>query len=96
MALYTNKMDLGEAIAKCAVSDRPDGLFSTVVVDEQGALLGLVYSSVESIKEAVRTGKGIYQSRKRGLWIKGNTISSNPVYLKVKHLVQLKTCFVFT
>lgn len=29
------------------VSDRPDGLFATVVVDEQGIALGLVYSSKE-------------------------------------------------
>lgn len=29
------------------VSDRPDGLFPTVVVDEQGVALGLVYSSCE-------------------------------------------------
>jgi phosphoribosyl-ATP pyrophosphohydrolase len=73
MALYTNHMDLGEAIAAPLVSDRPDGLFPTVVVDEAHVALGLVYSSVESIKEAVNSQKGVYQSRKRGLWRKGES-----------------------
>lgn len=71
MALYTGKMDLGEAIAKPLTSDRPDGLFPTCVVDEQGTLLGFVYSNTESIKESVKTQKGVYFSRKRGLWRKG-------------------------
>lgn len=73
MALYTNHMDLGEAIAAPLISDRADGLFPTVVVDETHTALGLVYSSVESIKEAVATQKGVYQSRKRGLWRKGES-----------------------
>jgi phosphoribosyl-AMP cyclohydrolase len=54
-------------------SDRVDKLIPTVVVDEQGVALGLVYSSCESIKESLRTGTGVYQSRKRGLWYKGAT-----------------------
>lgn len=52
-------------------SDRPDKLIATIVVDEQGVALGLVYSSPESVKESLRTGTGVYQSRKRGLWYKG-------------------------
>jgi phosphoribosyl-AMP cyclohydrolase len=54
-------------------SDREDGLLTTIVVDEQGVALGLVYSSPESVKESFRTGTGVYQSRKRGLWYKGAT-----------------------
>src|SRR5271155_1268515 len=56
-----------------AKTDRPDGLYSTVVVDERGHALGLVYSSVESIAETIKTGTGVYQSRQRGLWYKGAT-----------------------
>lgn len=56
-----------------ATSDRPDGLFTTLVTDERGVALGLVYSSMESVAESLRTGKGVYQSRKRGLWYKGET-----------------------
>lgn len=52
-------------------SDRPDGLFPTIVTDENGISLGLVYSSEESIKVALQTGRGVYHSRRHGLWIKG-------------------------
>jgi phosphoribosyl-ATP pyrophosphohydrolase / phosphoribosyl-AMP cyclohydrolase / histidinol dehydrogenase len=54
-----------------AVADRKTGLYTTSVVDERGVALGLVYSSKESIVEALKTGTGVYQSRKRGLWHKG-------------------------
>ncbi|KAJ1811614.1 trifunctional histidinol dehydrogenase, partial [Coemansia sp. RSA 2598] len=54
-------------------SDRSDGLFTTVVVDEQRVCLGVVYSSVESIAAALATGEGVYWSRRRGLWHKGLT-----------------------
>ena len=52
-------------------SDRPDGLFPTVVTDEHGICLGLVYSSEKSIEVALQSGCGVYQSRRHGLWIKG-------------------------
>ncbi|KAI5918237.1 histidinol dehydrogenase-domain-containing protein [Camillea tinctor] len=54
-------------------SDRPDNLLPTVVCDERGVALGLVYSSEESVAESLRTKTGVYQSRKRGLWYKGAT-----------------------
>ncbi|XXH02450.1 Transcription initiation factor TFIID subunit 9 [Hypoxylon texense] len=54
-------------------SDRPDKLLPTVVCDEAGVALGLVYSSEESVAESLRTKTGVYQSRKRGLWYKGAT-----------------------
>ena len=52
-------------------SDRPDGLYPTVVTDENGVTLGLVYSSEKSIEVALQTGRGVYHSRRRGLWFKG-------------------------
>ena len=54
-----------------AVADRKTGLYATSVTDERGTALGLVWSSKESVSEALRTGTGVYQSRKRGLWYKG-------------------------
>lgn len=60
-------------LGKLWVSDRPDKLVPTVVTDESGVALGLVYSSQESVAETLKTGKGVYQSRKRGLWYKGAT-----------------------
>lgn len=73
MALYTGRLGLAEAFAAPLGSDRPDGLWPTVVVDEHGVVLGLVYSSVESLSRAIETGSGVYQSRSRGLWVKGET-----------------------
>lgn len=53
-------------------SDRADGLFPTVVADEHGSCLGLVYSNEKSIECALKLGRGVYHSRSRnGLWIKG-------------------------
>lgn len=56
-----------------AKSDRPDGLLTTLVTDERGTALGLVYSNEESVAESLRSGRGVYHSRKRGLWRKGDT-----------------------
>ena len=58
-------LDLGPCIAACARSDRPDGLFTTVVVDDCGKALGLVYSNTASVCEAVRCRRGVYHSRSR-------------------------------
>lgn len=73
MAIYTGAMDLADAIAAPLTSDRPDGLVPTIVCDEQGRALGLAYSSRESLREAVRHCAGVYQSRTRGLWRKGES-----------------------
>ena len=73
MAIYTGDVDLAEALAAPLVSDRPDGLWPTVIVDEHDAALGLAYSSVESLRQSLETGRGTYQSRSRGLWAKGET-----------------------
>lgn len=69
----STKLLLSNVIASCWSSDRQDGLVPTVVTDETGVALGLAYSNEDSLLEALRTQKGVYQSRKRGLWIKGAT-----------------------
>lgn len=72
MALHTGRLSLADAIAApLAPSDRADGLCPTVIADERGFLLGLAYSSAESLKSAVEQRKGVYFSRSRGLWQKG-------------------------
>jgi hypothetical protein len=72
-AIEGGSMPLGRAITAVAVTDRPDGLFTTCVTDEYGVALGVCYSNAESVEEAVRSARGAYWSRKRGLWIKGLT-----------------------
>jgi phosphoribosyl-ATP pyrophosphohydrolase/phosphoribosyl-AMP cyclohydrolase len=83
MALYSGAIDLGEAIVAPMITDRPDGLWPTVVVDEQGIALGLTYSDRESVREAVSTRAGVYHSRSRGLWVKGETSGDRQVLLRV-------------
>ena len=73
MALYKGLMDLGDAICAPMTSDRDDGLWPTVVCDEMGHALGLVYSNAESVRAAVASGRGVYHSRRRGLWRKGES-----------------------
>ncbi|CAG8544276.1 979_t:CDS:2 [Acaulospora morrowiae] len=69
-------LNIADAFNCSLKSDRPDGLIVTVVVDEGGVAMGVVYSSTESVREALKTRKGVYQSRKRGLWYKGATSGS--------------------
>ena len=83
MALYTGRMDLGDAIAAPLRSDRPDGLWATVVVDRQGRALGLCWSSAESLREAVASRRGVYHSRSRGLWRKGESSGATQRLLRI-------------
>lgn len=71
MALYTGRLGLADAFAAPLVTDRADGLWATVVVDERGTALGLCWSNRESLTRAIETGRGVYWSRRRGLWEKG-------------------------
>ncbi|KAK4515270.1 uncharacterized protein ATC70_002880 [Mucor velutinosus] len=68
-----SKLNIAEAFLATAKTDRPDGLYTTMVVDEFNKALGLVYSSKQSVAESIRLGQGVYQSRGRGLWHKGLT-----------------------
>jgi len=83
MALYSGHLSLADAIAAPLVSDRQDGLWPTVVTDEHGIALGLAYSDPESLREAVRTKRGVYRSRSRGLWVKGATSGASQELLRI-------------
>ena len=83
MAIYTGRLSLADAVAAPLGSDRPDGLWPTVVVDELGVALGLAYSSTESLQKAIEERRGVYQSRTRGLWVKGETSGSTQELLRV-------------
>lgn len=84
MALYTARLPLGDAVA--APLDRPlDGaVWPTVVCDEAGHTLGLVWSTRESLARAVAERRGVYWSRARGaLWVKGETSENTQDLLRV-------------
>ena len=73
MALYTGTFDLADGMWACLSSDREDGLVATVVVDEHERALGLCWSAKESLRVALNEGRGVYWSRRRGLWRKGES-----------------------
>jgi phosphoribosyl-ATP pyrophosphohydrolase len=83
MALYTGRLGLAEAFGAPLRSDRPDGLWPTVVADERGIALGLCYSDLDSLRAALEQGRGIYHSRARGLWIKGATSGATQELLRI-------------
>ncbi|ODV93140.1 hypothetical protein PACTADRAFT_51769 [Pachysolen tannophilus NRRL Y-2460] len=70
---YPDLLNISEFLLCAIKTDRPDGLYTSLVVDKYDHSLGLVYSSKESIHEAIRTLTGVYQSRRHGLWYKGAT-----------------------
>lgn len=72
-ALYEGGLDVADIVAGLLKSDRPDGLWPTVVCDESGAAMGLAWSNPASLRRALETGRGVYWSRRRGIWEKGAT-----------------------
>lgn len=83
MALYTDRLPLADAFVAPLVSDRADGLWPTVVADEQGTALGLCYSNRDSLRCALDERAGVYHSRTRGLWRKGATSGATQVLLRI-------------
>ena len=84
MALYTGRLTLGEVISAPLRNPPAAGLWPTVVADEAGVVLGLVWSNRESIAAAVRERQGIYWSRSRGrLWRKGESSGATQHLLHV-------------
>lgn len=83
MALYTGRLDLTAAFAAPLQADRADRLWPTVVVDEHGVALGLAWSSLETLREAVESRRGVYHSRTRGRWLKGESSGATQELLRV-------------
>jgi len=84
MALYTGRLPLGEAVS-APLSKALDGdVWPTVVCDEWGHALGLVWSTRESLARAITERKGIYWSRSRqALWEKGATSGNTQELVRV-------------
>lgn len=82
----SSQLNVADAFLAPVTSDRADGLFPTVVSSfpQGGRSLGLVYSSEESVRESIATGKGVYQSRKHGLWRKGETSGATQDVISIK------------
>ncbi|MHB2015408.1 MAG: phosphoribosyl-ATP diphosphatase [Candidatus Xenobia bacterium] len=80
MALYTGRMHLADAVGALLPQE---GLWPTVVADEHGVALGLAWSDAESLRAAIERRQGIYHSRRRGLWVKGETSGDTQDLLEV-------------
>ena len=81
----SDKINVSDAFVAPLTSDRPDHLIPTLVTSySSGRSLGLIYSSVESIKESILTGAGVYQSRKRGRWKKGETSGATQTVVSIR------------
>ena len=84
MALYSGKLSLGDAIAAPLVKPLAGDVWPTVVCDESGRTLGLVWSTRESVVRAVKERRGIYWSRSRGtIWEKGATSGNTQELVRV-------------
>jgi len=84
MAIYTGKLSLGDAVAAPLVKPLPGDVWPTVVCDEAGHTLGLVWSTRESLARAVAERRGIYWSRSRqSIWVKGETSGNSQRLVRV-------------
>lgn len=84
----SDKVAISGVFANTLTTDRPDGLFTTLITTAAPAYtaLGVVYSSKASIAAAIAEGEGVYQSRKRPqeLWYKGKTSGATQKLLKLE------------
>jgi len=81
MALYTDRLTTGDAVG-APLRALPN--WPTVVCDELGRTLGLVWSTRESLARAVNERRGIYWSRSRNaIWVKGETSGNTQELLRV-------------
>src|SRR2546425_10699947 len=84
MALYTGRLALGDAVAAPLAKPLPGEVWPTLVCDEAGRTLGLVWSTRESLARAVTERRGIYWSRSRqSLWVKGETSGNSQQLVRV-------------
>jgi phosphoribosyl-ATP pyrophosphohydrolase len=84
MALYQGHLDLSDAIVQSLDFDKCPQM-PTIVQDDAGQVLMLAYSTPESLRLALKEGRGIYFSRSRNsLWKKGETSGHVQELLKVR------------
>lgn len=84
MALYTGRLLLGDAVAAPLQRPLDGGVWPTLVCDEAGRALGLVWSTRASLVRAVTERRGIYWSRSRStLWVKGETSGNTQLLVRV-------------
>jgi phosphoribosyl-ATP pyrophosphohydrolase len=65
--------------------EKMNGLIPTIIQDESGDIISLVYSSKESLRKTLESGNGWYFSRERKrLWMKGETSGNIQRVIEIK------------
>jgi phosphoribosylformimino-5-aminoimidazole carboxamide ribotide isomerase len=78
MAMYTGKLEIADAFVALLDFGKNRGTIPTIVQEESGQVLMLAFSTPESVRAALTTGKGTYYSRSRKkIWTKGEEESGN-------------------
>jgi phosphoribosyl-ATP pyrophosphohydrolase len=84
MALYTGRLLLGEAVAAPLAKPLDGSIWPTVVCDEWGHALGVVWSTRQSLARAIAERRGVYWSRSRqAVWVKGETSGNTQELVRV-------------
>lgn len=82
------KISISAVFVATLTTDRPDGLYTTLITTPAPShtALGVVYSSKDLIKAAIKEGEGVYQSRKRKheLWYKGKTLGATQQLVRLE------------
>lgn len=86
MSIYTGKINLTEAFLSILDFERNDGMIPTIVQEANRQVLMIAFSTPESLKRSLETGKATYYSRSRKkLWTKGDTSGNSQELLRVKY-----------
>jgi phosphoribosyl-AMP cyclohydrolase len=83
MALYTGTLSLGDAVAAPLAKPLPGDVWPTVVCDEAGRTLGLVWSTRESLARAVAEAQDLLVTLPQALWVKGETSGNTQQLVRV-------------
>ncbi|HIH09657.1 MAG TPA: bifunctional phosphoribosyl-AMP cyclohydrolase/phosphoribosyl-ATP diphosphatase HisIE [Candidatus Diapherotrites archaeon] len=74
MSIYTGKIRLSEAFISLVDFQKNNGLVPTITQEENGEVLMLSFSTPESVKKTLESGRATYYSRSRNkIWVKGET-----------------------
>jgi phosphoribosyl-AMP cyclohydrolase / phosphoribosyl-ATP pyrophosphohydrolase len=86
MALYTEKINLNEAVINILDFKKNNGVMPTIIQDESSQVLMLAYSNAESLKKTFQSNVACYYSRSRKkLWTKGETSGNYQNFIKARY-----------
>ncbi|MBN1786076.1 MAG: bifunctional phosphoribosyl-AMP cyclohydrolase/phosphoribosyl-ATP diphosphatase HisIE [Candidatus Methanofastidiosa archaeon] len=86
MSIYTGRILLEDAFSGLIDFEKCGGLVPTIVQEANGEVLMLAYSNRDSLKYALKNGRGAYHSRSRDrLWVKGEESGNTQELVRVAY-----------